>query len=113
MVVHANAAGEVFRVNGVNAVNATAITLRVKGKGSIYLRRDTPDGRLLGLLTFDTASNTFSAPAISTGSVTFEAVSDGWYDVTFPLTTKLTNIYDLCFSFGPGDCYLRSWRLSK
>jgi hypothetical protein len=125
MVVHANAAGEVFRVNGVNAVNATAITLRVKGKGSIYLRRDTPDGRLLGLLTFDTASNTFSAPATaasstsagasssSTGSVTFEAVSDGWYDVTFPLTTKLTNIYDLCFSFGPGDCYLRSWRLSK
>ncbi len=92
MLVHGCGAGQVFRVDGVNAVGASKLCLTVKGEGSIYLRKDTPNGKLLGKISFDTSD---------------------WEVCTIELNSSITDVSNLCFSFGTGDFYFQSWQFTN
>jgi hypothetical protein len=90
MWVHATAAGQAFRVSTVEALGAKSLYVRVKGQGSVYLRKDGPEGEFLARARFE---------------------SSDWQWVKVSLKQTLTTLTDLCFLSGEGDYYFSDWRL--
>ena len=69
-----------------------AIQMKIKGKGSIEIHMDSPDGPLLSTLTFDT---------------------DTWQTLTKPLDKQIKGKHDIYFVFGNGKFLFDEWKFTK
>ncbi len=90
MWMHATAPGQAFRVEGVEALGAKKLYVKVKGKGSIYLRKGSAEGDFMARAAFDTAD---------------------WKWVKVSLKNPFTTLQNLCFVSGEGDFYFASWKM--
>jgi hypothetical protein len=91
MVVHANTPGQGFRVSGVAVDKSNTLYVRVKGKGSLYLRKDGPKGQFLARAVFD---------------------ADDWSLYAVKLAQPIAGQSDLYFSVGSGDFLFKEWALN-
>jgi arabinoxylan arabinofuranohydrolase len=92
MLMHADGAGQAFRVSMVDCAGVTRLRVCVKGEGKLYLRSSQPDGKLLAIASFS---------------------ADDWTWQEVKLNTKLKSLTDLCFSCAGGDFLFREWVLEK
>lgn len=87
-----NKSGQAICVRGAEFPQSPqAIQMKIKGKGSIEIHMDSPDGPLLSTLTFDT---------------------DTWQTLTKPLD-KQKGKHDIYFVFGNGKFLFDEWKFTK
>lgn len=90
MAAVGNKSGQAIRVRGVDFSHLPqAIELKVRGKGTIEIREDNPNGRLISSTKFDT---------------------NGWKVITNPLKAQVKGKHDLYFVFGNGDFLFDEWK---
>lgn len=69
---------------------ASVFTAKVRGTGTIAVRLDAPDGKTVGILTFDAA--------------------DDWQGVYARLTKNIEGVHDLYLVFSDADMVIESWQ---
>lgn len=85
-----NKSGQAIEVRGANFFHSPkTIELRVKGKGTIEIHEDNPNGRLLSSTTFNT--NT-------------------WKVVTGQIKSRIKGKHDIHFVFGNGNFLFDEWK---
>ena len=88
-----NKSGQAICVRGTECPQSPqAIQMKIKGKGSIEIHMDSPDGPLLSTLTFDT---------------------DTWQTLTKPLDKRIKGKHDIYFVFGNGKFLFDEWKFTK
>ena len=88
-----NKSGQAICVRGTEFPQSPqAIQMKIKGKGSIEIHMDSPDGPLLSTLTFDT---------------------DTWQTLTKPLDKRIKGKHDIYFVFGNGKFLFDEWKFTK
>lgn len=88
-----NKSGQAICVRGAEFPQSPqAIQMKIKGKGSIEIHMDSPDGPLLSTLTFDT---------------------DTWQTLTKPLDKQIKGKHDIYFVFGNGKFLFDEWKFTK
>ena len=88
-----NKSGQAICVRGAEFPQSPqAIQMKIKGKGSIEIHMDSPDGPLLSTLTFDT---------------------DTWQTLTKPLDKRIKGKHDIYFVFGNGKFLFDEWKFTK